>query len=186
MTTTKTITLGTITKHAYKVEPTVITKTRTKTCSVPKRQNHRDPWATITPTVAYAVALETGSATSAPVTTITGGARRRRDAARFASEDRAEFIAARRARLAVAEGIEKRGLDEETVETTEADTAKWNYVTSWTTGLASTETVVVDSTKSTTTVSTSTSFKGVTQVVKTITAVSCYSIIGSKFEKSDR
>lgn len=172
MTTTKTKILGTITKHAYKIEPTVITKTKTKTCSIPRKQNHRDPWCTITPTVAYAAALETASATPTPAASATGKPRRRRDAINYSAQDRAEFLAARSARLAAAGGIEKRGLDVETVEVTETDTAKFKTSTTWTTGPAVTMTITQESTQSTTTTSTSTSFKGVTQVVKTITAVS--------------
>lgn len=170
VTTTKTITLGTITKTAYKVVPTVITKTKTKTCRVPRRQNHRDPWCTITPTVAFAAALET--AVSASPTPTAGSTRRRRDALRSQLENREEFLAARKARLAAAQGLEKRGLDLETITVGEPNTSLWKTETAWTTMPASTVTNTVESTKSVTTTSTQTVYKGVTKVITTITAVS--------------
>jgi hypothetical protein len=170
VTTTKTKILGTITKHAYQVVPTVITKTQTKTCSIPRRQPHRDPWARITPTVAFAAALETASSTASA--SATGYARRRRDASRHVAENRAEFLAVREARLAGAEVIEKRGLDNSTVTLTELDTAKWVTSTSWATAPATTVTMSTDATKGVVTTSTSTSYSGVTKVVYTVTAVS--------------
>lgn len=171
MTTTKTKTLGTITKHAYTVIPTVVTKTKTLTCRIPHRQPHHDPWARITPTVAYAAALETASST-ASATATTSGVRRRRDAARHVAADRAEFLAAREARLAGAPVIEKRGLDNSTVTLTELDTSKWATSTSWATAPASTVVMTTESTKSVTTTSTQTAYSGVTKTVITITAVS--------------
>lgn len=170
VTTTKTITLGTITKSAYKVVPTVITKTKTKTCSIPRKQNHRDPWCTITPTVAFAAALETG--VSASPTPTAGSTRRRRDALRSQLENREEFLAARKARLAAAQGLEKRGLDLETITIGEPNTSLWKTETAWTTMPASTVTSTVESTTSVTTTSTQTVYKGVTKVITTVTAVS--------------
>lgn len=169
VTTTKTITLGTVTKRAYTVVPTVITKTKPLTCSIPRRQPHRDPWARITPTVAFAAALETGPS-SAPATA-TGAPRGRRDAFRRAADNRADFLAAREARLAGAV-VEKRGLDNATATVTELDTAKWVASTAWTTAPATTLTMTSDSTTSVTTTSTSTVYSGVTKVVITVTAVS--------------
>lgn len=127
--------------------------------------------------MAFAAALETASPTSAPAVSATGKPRRRRDATSYVAQDRAEFIAARSARLAAVGGIEKRGLDVETVEVTETDTAKFKTSTTWTTGPPVTMTITQESTQSTTTTSTSTSYKGVTRVVKTITAVSSISCI---------
>lgn len=169
MTTTKTVTLGTITKRAYTVIPTVVTKTKTLTCRIPRRQPHRDPWARITPTVAFAAALETGQSTASA--TATGAPRGRRDAFRRVAEDRAEFLAAREARLAGAV-VEKRGLDNATATVTELDTAKWVASTSWATAPATTVTMSTEATTSVTTTSTSTVYSGVTKVLITVTAVS--------------
>lgn len=171
VTTTKTVTLGTITKRAYTVIPTVVTKTKTLTCSIPRRQPHRDPWARITPTVAFAAALETGPSTASA--TATGAPRGRRDAFRRVAEDRAEFLAAREARLAGAV-IEKRGLDNATATVTELDTAKWVASTSWATAPATTVTMSTEATTSVTTTSTSTVYSGVTKVLITVTAVSFF------------
>lgn len=171
VTTTKTQTLGTITKHAYTVIPTVVTKTKTLTCSIPKRQPYHDPWARITPTVVHAAALETGS-TTASATATTTGARRRRDAKRHvAAENRAEFLAAREARLADAQVIEKRGLDNSTVTLTELDTSKWATSTSMATAPAITTWMTENVDTSVTTTSTETFWSGVTKVVITVTAV---------------
>jgi hypothetical protein len=137
------------------------------TCSVPRRQPHHDPWAKITPTVVFAAALETSS----PAASSTGGSRRRRDASRHVADNRAEFLAAREARLASAH-VEKRGLDNSTVTVTELDTAKWATSTVWSTALATTITSIEDSTQSVTTTTTQTVFSGVTKVVVTVTAVS--------------
>lgn len=171
VTTTKTKILGTITKHAYTVVPTVITKTKTLTCSIPKRQPHHDPWARITPTVVHAAALETGSPT-ASATAITSSVRRRRDAKRHVPADnRAEFLAAREARLFDAQVIEKRGLDNSTATVTELDTSKWATSTSMSTAPASTNWVTEDVETSVTTTATETFWSGVTKVVITVTAV---------------
>jgi len=154
------------------VEPTVLTKTLTKTCSVPRRQPYRDPWATITPTMLYAAALETASTpTSSPTSTSTT-TRRRRDNARPAFDDRAAFLAARSARLANSNVIEKRGLDNSTVTITEPQTTKWQTSTAWTTAAPSTMIVTVERVTTVTAVSTTTKYRGVTQVISTITAVS--------------
>jgi hypothetical protein len=120
--------------------------------------------------VAFAAALETASSTT--YATATGGPSRRRDASRHIAENRAEFLAAREARLAGAEVIEKRGLDNATVTSTELDTAKWVTSTTWSTAAATTVTMTTDSTKSVVTTSTSTSYSGVTKVLITKTAVS--------------
>ena len=170
VTTTKTQILGTITKHAYTVIPTVVTKTKTLTCSIPKRQPYHDPWARITPTVVYAAALATGSS-SAPATATTTGARRRDAKRQVAAENRAEFLAAREARLANAEVIQKRGLDNGTVTSTELDTSKWTTSTSMSTAPASTAWVTQDVETGVTTTATETFWSGVTKVVVTITAV---------------
>lgn len=171
VTTTKTQILGTITKHAYTVIPTVVTKTKTLTCRIPKRQPYHDPWARITPTVVYAAALETGSSTASATATTTG-AHRRRDAKRqVAAENRAEFLAAREARLADAEVIHRRGLDNGTVTSTELDTSKWATSTSMSTAPASTAWVTQDVETSVTTTATETFWSGVTKVVVTVTAV---------------
>jgi hypothetical protein len=176
VTTTKTKILGTITKHAYTVVPTVVTKTKTLTCSIPKRQNHHDPWARITPTVVYAAALETASS-STSATATTSGARRRRDATRnVAAENRAEFLAAREARLADAQVIEKRGLDNATVTLTELDTTLWMTSTSMATAPATTVWMTEDVATSVTTTSTETYWSGVTKVVVTVTAVSLHDL----------
>lgn len=170
VTTTKTKILGTITKHAYTVVPTVVTKTKTLTCSIPKRQPHHDPWARITPTVVHAAALETGSPI-ASTTATTSGVRRRRDAKRHVPADnRAEFLAAREARLADAQVIEKRGLDNSTATVTELDTSKWATSTSMSTAPASTNWVTEDVETSVTTTATETFWSGVTKVVITVTA----------------
>ena len=172
VTTTTTKILGTITKHAYTVIPTVVTKTKTLTCSIPKRQPHHDPWARITPTVVYAAALETGSQ-STTATTTTGGARRRRDATRqVAANNRAEFLAAREARLADAQVIEKRGLDNATVTLTELNTSLWATSTSMSTAPATTVWMTEDVEKLVTTTTTETLWTGTTKVVITVTAVS--------------
>ena len=172
VTTTTTKTLGTITKHAYTVVPTVITKTKTLTCSIPKRQPHHDPWARITPTVVHAAALETGSST-ASATATTSGARRRRDAKRHvAAENRAEFLAAREARLADSQVIEKRGLDNNTVTSTELDTSLWATSTTVSTAPAITTWMTQDVDASVTTTTTETFWSGVTKTVITVTAVS--------------
>jgi len=150
----------------------VVTKTKTLTCSIPKRQNHHDPWARITPTVVYAAALETASS-SASATATTSGARRRRDATRnVAAENRAEFLAAREARLADAQVIEKRGLDNATVTLTELNTSLWMTSTSMSTAPATTVWMTEDVATSVTTTSTETYWSGVTKVVVTVTAVS--------------
>ena len=172
VTTTKTQTLGTITKHAYTVVPTVVTKTKTLTCSIPKRQPWHDPWARITPTVVHAAALETASSTASATATSTGGARRRRDAKRHVPADnRAEFLAEREARLADAEVIHRRGLDNKTVTITELDTTKWATSTSMATAAAITTWMTQEVDTSVTTTSTETFWSGVTKVVITVTAV---------------
>jgi hypothetical protein len=171
VTTTKTQILGTITKHAYTVIPTVVTKTKTLTCSIPKRQPYHDPWARITPTVVYAAALETASLTTSVAATTTG-THRRRDAKRHvAADNRAEFLAAREARLADAQVIQKRGLDNGTVTLTELDTSKWATSTSMSTAPATTTWLTQDVDTSITTTSTETFWSGVTKVVITVTAV---------------
>jgi len=170
VTTTKTQILGTITKHAYTVIPTVVTKTKTLTCSIPKRQPYHDPWARITPTVVYAAALETASLTTSVAATTTG-THRRRDAKRHvAADNRAEFLAAREARLADAQVIQKRGLDNGTVTLTELDTSKWATSTSMSTAPATTTWLTQDVDTSITTTSTETFWSGVTKVVITVTA----------------
>jgi hypothetical protein len=172
VTSTKTKIIGTITKHAYTVVPTVVTKTKTLTCSIPKRQPHHDPWARITPTVVYAAALETGSS-SASATATTSGARRRRDPIRnVAADNRAEFLAAREARLADAQVIEKRGLDNATATLTELNTSLWVTSTSMSTAPATTVWMTQDVATSVTTTATETSWSGVTKIVVTVTAVS--------------
>ena len=93
---------------------------------------------------------------------------------RALDEDRAAFLAARSARLADSHAlvIEKRGLDNSTVTITEPLTAKWQTATAWTTAAPSTMIVTVDRVTTVTSVSTKTEYKGVTKVVKTVTAVS--------------
>jgi hypothetical protein len=172
VTTTKTQILGTITKHAYTVVPTVVTKTKTLTCSIPKRQPYHDPWARIIPTLVQAAALETSSSTTTTATATASGARRRRDAKRnVAADNRAEFLAAREARLADAQVIQKRGLDNSTVTLTELDTSKWATSTSLSTAPATTTWMTQNVDASTTTTSTETFWSGVTKVVITVTAV---------------
>lgn len=148
-----------------------MTKTKTLTCSVPRRQPTRDPWATITPTIVHAAALETAAPSSSTKAT-TIGASRRRDARRHVAEDRSEFLAAREARLADAQAIEKRGLDNSTVTITELDTSKWATSTTLSTAPTSTVTMTEEYVQSVTTTSTQTVYSGTTQVVVTITAVS--------------
>jgi hypothetical protein len=176
-TITKIKTLGTITKTAYKVIPTVVTKTKTKSCSIPRRQQHQDPTCTITPTVVHAAVFETASISTTPTSTpMTSPRPRRRDAARrhAALDDRAAFLAARSARLADADAImiEKRGLDNSTVTITEPLTTKWQTATAWTTAAPSTMTIIEERVTTVTSVSTKTQYKGVTKVISTVTAVS--------------
>jgi hypothetical protein len=155
--------------------PTVITVTKTKSCRIPRRQNHQDPTCTITPTVVHAAAFETTTPTSTPPAT--SPRPRRRDAARrhaALDNDRAAFLAARSARLADSRALvlEKRGLDNSTVTITEPLTTKWQTATAWTTAAPSTMVVTVDRVTTVTSVSTKTEYKGVTKVVSTVTAVS--------------
>ena len=119
----------------------------------------------------HAAALETGSSTASATATTTG-ARRRRDAKRHvAADNRAEFLAAREARLADAQVIEKRGLDNSTVTLTELDTSKWAISTSMSTAPATTAWITEDVDTSVTTTATETFWSGVTKVVITVTAV---------------
>jgi hypothetical protein len=155
--------------------PTVITVTKTKSCRIPRRQNHQDPTCTITPTVVHAAAFETTTPTSTPPPT--SPRPRRRDAARrhaALDNDRAAFLAARSARLADSRAlvIEQRGLDNSTVTITEPLTTKWQTATAWTTAAPSTMVVTVDRVTTVTSVSTKTEYRGVTKVVSTVTAVS--------------
>ena len=159
--------------------PTVTTITKTKTCSIPRRQNHQDPTCTIVPTIVQAAVFQTASSSKTPTTkpSTTPRPRRRDSAARrhaALDEDRAAFLAARSARLADSHAlvIEKRGLDNSTVTITEPLTAKWQTATAWTTAAPSTMIVTVDRVTTVTSVSTKTEYKGVTKVVKTVTAVS--------------
>lgn len=118
----------------------------------------------------HAAALETGSS-SAPATATTTGARRRDAKRQVAAENRAEFLAAREARLADAEVIHRRGLDNGTVTSTELDTSKWATSTLMATAPASTAWVTQEVETSVTTTATSTFWSGVTKVVVTVTAV---------------
>ena len=79
---------------------------------------------------------------------------------------------AREARLADAQAIEKRGLDNSTVTITELDTSKWATSTTLSTAPTSTVTMTEEYVQSVTTTSTQTVYSGTTQVVVTITAVS--------------
>ncbi|KAM0716460.1 hypothetical protein Q7P37_007905 [Cladosporium fusiforme] len=167
VTTTKTKIVGTITKHKYKVEPTVITKTKTKTCSLPRRQPHRDPWCTITPTLVHAAALETPTASTSSKKS---GAHRREDIVRRIPADLAERLAERKARLQEAEVLEKRGLDNATATITETDTSKFSTSTVSVTTTTSTLIIPTVLTKVTTTTSTSTTYKGITKPIVTKTA----------------
>ncbi|KAK4893905.1 hypothetical protein LTR27_007711 [Elasticomyces elasticus] len=129
VTTTRTITMGTISKTKYIAIPTIITKTKTMTCSIPHRQPWADPTCTITPTLVSAAALSTDSAatTSAPA--------RRRDNARRVPSEREVRIAERKARLAGGKK-EKRALDFPTTTITDLNTS--NYPTTTVTSTAPT------------------------------------------------
>lgn len=180
VTTTKTKTVGTITKTKFKVEPTVITKTKTKTCSVPRRQPTRDPWCTITPTLVHAAALETSS-TPIATSSSKSGSHRRQDAVHKLPLDIEQRLAERRARLAEAPVLEKRGLDNATATLTETDTSKFSTSTVSVTTTTSTLVLSTVLTTKTTVVSTSTTYKGVTRPVVTKTAVSRSYIRLSKY-----
>lgn len=172
-TITKTKVLATITWPAFKVQPTVVTNTKTLTCSVPKRQNHHDPKATITPTLVSAAALPPTSATPTSAAK-KGNSRRRKDIVYRRNADIAQLLAEREARLADAQALDKRGLDVEVVTLTETNTALFSTQTvSTTTSSTLTITATVESTTSMTTITTSTTYKGVTKPVVTVTAVSC-------------
>ncbi|KAL1588707.1 hypothetical protein WHR41_02494 [Cladosporium halotolerans] len=167
-TTTKTKTLGTVTKKRFKVEPTIVTKTKTKTCSVPRRQRTRDPWCTIQPTLVTAAALSEGPHA---VPTTTPKPRGRRDAFRRVSNDRAERLAERAARLAEEDDeLEKRGLDSEIATVFETNTDLFGKSTVNTT-LSSTVTLVnvVPSTTTVVQTTTSTVYKGITRTIATVT-----------------
>jgi hypothetical protein len=121
--------------------------------------------------VVHAAALETASSTTSATATSTG-THRRRDAKRHvAADNRAEFLAAREARLADAQVVQKRGLDNSTVTLTELDTSKWATSTSMSTAPATTTWLTQDVDTSVTTTSTETFWSGVTKVVITVTAV---------------
>ncbi|KAK4958862.1 hypothetical protein LTR10_003659 [Elasticomyces elasticus] len=122
VTTTRTITMGTISKTKYIAIPTIITKTKTMTCSVPHRQPWADPTCTITPTLVSAAALSTDGAgtTSSPA--------RRRDNARRVPSEREIRIAERKARLAVGKK-EKRALDFPTTTITDLNTSDYPTTT---------------------------------------------------------
>ncbi|KAK3638306.1 hypothetical protein LTR56_013135 [Elasticomyces elasticus] len=122
VTTTRTITMGTISKTKYIAIPTIITKTKTMTCSVPHRQPWADPTCTITPTLVSAAALSTDGAatTSSPA--------RRRDNARRVPSEREIRIAERKARLAGGKK-EKRALDFPTTTITDLNTSDYPTTT---------------------------------------------------------
>lgn len=150
VTVTRTITMGTVHKTKWTAVPTLTTKTVLQTCSVPHRQQRHDPWCKITPTLVSAAALstETTSASSSANTPA-----RRRDNARRVPSDRETRIAERKARMAAAGGLEKRGLDLATTTVTDQNSLDYPIVTSTITAAASTlfVTAEVTVTSSTTT-----------------------------------
>jgi hypothetical protein len=119
----------------------------------------------------YAAALETGSSTASATATTTGTPRRRDTKRHVAADNRAEFLAAREARLADTQAIQKRGLDNSTVTLTELDTSKWATSTSMSTAPATTTWMTENVDTSVTTTSTETFWSGITKVVITVTAV---------------
>ncbi|KAK5739199.1 hypothetical protein LTR17_005500 [Elasticomyces elasticus] len=163
VTTTRTITMGTISKTKYIAIPTIITKTKTMTCSIPHRQPWADPTCTITPTLISAAALSTDAAAT------TSAQARRRDNARRVPFEREVRIAERKARLAG--GKEKRALDFPTTIITDLNTS--NYPTTTVTSTAPTLTMSITSilTVFTTSTTTSTILSGTTKLAQvTITA----------------
>ncbi|KAK5116862.1 hypothetical protein LTR85_009122 [Meristemomyces frigidus] len=160
VTSTKTVTMGTVRKTKYTAVPTLVTKTVVQTCSIPPTQRWPDPFCTITPTLVSAAALSTASAEAT-------SAGRRRDNMRRVPADRAARIAERKARLAAARK-EKRGLDVATTTLTDLNTS--DYVTTTSTSTAATSTMIITSQATvTTTLSTTTTVLSGTTVLSQVT-----------------
>ena len=113
VTVKETQTVATISKTKYVVQPSVVTRTKTASCHVPRRQQHPDPKCRITPTLVSAAALQTSQAK--------GRFRRVKD--RSVPADRAQRIAERKARLARGE-LQKRAPDNATVTVTDTNTVR--------------------------------------------------------------
>ncbi|KAL1297196.1 hypothetical protein AAFC00_004766 [Neodothiora populina] len=161
VTTTITKTVGTVKKTARVVIPSIVTKSRTATCSIPARQTFPDPTCTITPTLVTAAALQTDAAK----------AKFRRVPDAIAILDRDTRIAERKARLAERRAIAKRTPDAATVTVTDTNTA--DYITTTTTSTAPTSTMSITVAASiTTTLTTTTTVQSgkTTLPVVTVTA----------------
>lgn len=113
VTTTRTKTMGTVKRTKWVVQPTLLVKTHTATCSVPKKQATPDPTCSITPTLMSAAALQTASSAKF----------RRLD--RRVPLDRAQRIAERKARLAERSELEKRAPDAAVVTSTDTNTCEY-------------------------------------------------------------
>ncbi|KAI7161012.1 hypothetical protein KC349_g3109 [Hortaea werneckii] len=118
VTTTKTVTIGTIRKTAYTAIPVVKTKTITRTCSLPHRATQKDRKATVTPTLVTAAALQI---TTVPEPTPKPRMRRATLDAEGRLLEKPAFVAERRAWLEENRQLEKRGLDVATTTVTESD-----------------------------------------------------------------
>ncbi|KAI7595683.1 hypothetical protein KC316_g376 [Hortaea werneckii] len=123
VTTTKTVTIGTIRKTAYTAIPVVKTKTITKTCSLPHRATQKDKKATITPTLVTAAALQI---TTIPEPTPKPRMRRAPLDAEGRLLEKQAFVAERRAWLEEKWQLKKRGLDVATTTITESDHDNFN------------------------------------------------------------
>jgi len=143
-------TVATVTKTKYSVVPTVVTRTKTASCLVPRRQQHPDPTCTITPTLVSAAALSTSPAQQAKGwgnfdnnNRFNNGRfnRGHRNLDRAVPLDREQRIAERKARLA--RGLEKRSPDNATVTVTDTNTA--DFITTTLTSTGTTSTVLLTS-----------------------------------------
>ncbi|RMY11286.1 hypothetical protein D0868_03221 [Hortaea werneckii] len=168
VTTTKTVTIGTIRKTAYTAIPVVKTKTITKTCSLPHRATQKDKKATITPTLVTAAALQI---TTIPEPTPKPRMRRAPLDAEGRLLEKQAFVAERRAWLEEKWQLKKRGLDVATTTITESDTSKFSTTTSTSTAPATTMIITSEATTTSTLRTTTTLLSGKTTLSQvTVTA----------------